>query len=309
MTIDDSILAGTPWTSPPCKEYFVFWEDVLKVRGRDHRHLSRALAQTLGSSELPLVSVLVSASINMWDFLKQLDAAPNVEEITIQLAALRLQLERLGSLAQGGTGRARRSTEPQWITDHDGRRDRAEIDHFIRASERRSASLHPILKYWIEAALSPDTTDDFDEFAREQSALRIDASQRKLVEFFDSLPDLILTLSNAEKICARNGAMLHKQRRTLGAPGDASSDWLFVQLMWIWRDVLDNEVSIYARRIRAGVELDTLEPQGCMEFIVRVMHQAEAIKPHQLSALERKLNDLSKLIPTAKLAVPVSRGN
>ncbi|WP_156317609.1 hypothetical protein [Cypionkella psychrotolerans] len=309
LTVDPHVLDNTPWTSPPCNAFFVFWEDMWKAEGQEFPDAAKMFATTNGSSDLPLVTVLVSLSLNMFEFLQQYEAFPTVEEIVNQLGSIRQQLERLGSLAQGGSGRDSINNHPIWLEGSGDDEERRQIDAFIRSQEGRSAHLHPILKHWIEIA----STDGFDmtgdDFAKDQNNLVARAQSRKMADFFDYLPELIKTFSNAEELCRRDGPTTHKQGRKIGAPGDAAKDWLYVRLMWIWRDILGQKLSIYAKRIEDRTELTAPKPQGCMAFIVRIMRDVEPLRPSEFQALERKLGLLAEKVPKGPLAIINYREN
>lgn len=309
LLVDPHILDGTTWTSAPCNAFFVFWEDVWKAEGHEGFPLAKMFAESYGSSDLPLVTVLVSLSLNMFEFLQQIDAAPTVDEIVDRLGAVRQQLERLGALAQGGSGRDPISAHPSWLEDHGDDEERRQIDVFIRSQEGRSAYLHPILKHWIEIAFTDGVDMTADDFAKDQNNLVARAKYRKLTEHFDYLPELINIISKAEELCRRDGPTMHKQSRTPGAHGDAAKDWLYVRLMWIWRDILGQELTIYAKRIQDRTELTIPEPQRCMAFIVRIMRDVEAIKPTEILALEKKLGQLAHKVPKNPLAIIHSREN
>ena len=79
--------------------------------------------------------------------------------------------------------------------------------------------------------------------------------------------------------------------------------------MWVWRDVLGAEPTIYLLKTRDRVELDEPEPQGCMAFIVANLAYVGPVAPREYPALERHLQELRSDIPTASLLRASSRAN
>lgn len=138
--------------------------------------------------------------------------------------------------------------------------------------------------------------------AYEAALQEVANDQQDLLRFFEQLSWITSLLEHAEAQ-ARVFSQLVRRSRKKGAPGDEALDWLLVRLMWIWRDVLGQELKIYLRKVRDRANLAIPEPQGCMEFVVFVLRDTDPVRSHQLTALERRLIELKSHVPATLLAV------
>lgn len=303
LSVNETVLAGTPWTSPPCHSYRVFWQDIAPAIDGVNHGMPQVLSKLYSGSEIPLITVLVSLALNSFKFLQQVHAAPTQRELREQLLAIRRQLEGLASLAQGGRPHGVPTSDPTWMkakaeTEHD-----ATVERFIRETSRRRASLHPILQDLLSVAMHEDEAEGVDEFAARVNDARQFSKQETVFSFFDSITAVRDLVRKAEQLCSGETALPNLKERSRGAPGDEALNWLMTRLLWIWRDVLGEEIRIYARKIENGIELEELKPNDCMTFVLTVLDNVDPVRPHKLSALERKLTELKELVPDAPIAM------
>ena len=132
--------------------------------------------------------------------------------------------------------------------------------------------------------------------------------RQSLTYFFKHLHALLPDIENAETITRQLADQSARQTRS-GNPEDVARNWALARLMWVWRDVLGAEPTIYLLKIRGNVELDEPEPQGCMAFVVANLAPIDPVAPGELPALERRLQELRSDIPTASLLRASSRAN
>lgn len=302
-SVNEHVLAGTPWTSPPCHSYFVFWQDIAPAIEGVNYGMPQVLSKLYSDSEIPLVSVLVSLALNSFKFLQQVHAAPTQSELREQLSAIRRQLEGLASLAQGGRPHGISKSNPAWLTASAETEQDATVEQFIRHASRRRVSLHPILQDLLSEAMYAGEAMEVDEFATRVNEARHFSEQETVFSFFDSITAVRDLVQKAEQLCIGETALPNLKERSLGAPGDEALNWLMTRLLWIWRDVLGEEIRIYARKIENGIELQELKPNDCMTFVLTVLDSVDPVRPHKIPALERKLTALKELVPSTPLAI------
>ncbi len=303
LTVDETVLAGTQWTSPACKDFFVFWEDFPPVIGMKNFGLSEGLAKLYSRSEVPLVTVSVSLSINMYLFQQQVRAAPTSEELADKFSALKRQLDGVSSLAKGGKATENASSAPHWVEDFANSDPDEALEAAVRNAIGRSPSIHPALHEILFAVLQEDMPDQMDDLAILANHAWLAREQDKVRTFFEMVEEMSDLVEAAVQLCREDGSLPNTKERSPGAPGDEAKDWLLVRLLWIWRDVLGQEIKIYARKIENGVELDSPKPNDCMDFVISVMRHVAPVRPHQIPALERKLTELKNLVPVEPLAI------
>ena len=286
------------------------WENPAGVRTRDidwpaflsgvplPQDLQTGIALGLEQIDPPLMVVLAPLLKSVFDAVRRTQDAPGFKEIAEQLALLRSAAERLAAVAQGGKPRSRPSAEPAWWRYDADDVYRKHIEIGLRVQDGRSPFLHPLLQDHLLLAMLPEAyslvSPDDPEIEEKQRFGR-----QSLTNFFKHLHILVPTIARAETMTKELVRDARKARA--GAPGDVARNWALVRLMWIWRDVLREEPTIYLKKIDGRRELDPPEPQDCMAFVVAVRGRFDPVGPWYFAALERQLQELRPAIPEASL--------
>jgi hypothetical protein len=307
LIVSDNLFAGTLWDSLPASRFDVNWLAFLADTHPPIWHFAAAIETANKTADLPITSMLVGYAARVFEFLRQMAAAPTIDEVAARLELIRRTIAKLGSLAQGADGRRPISPAPAWYAFEGEDPKQRETESFIRAQSIRTPAFHTVLQHHIEMVYDQECQQLQDDAAWDEATGKLQGRYRDLVRFFDQLPQLIKDFEVAETKCAEMRGSWGPSRKS-GAPGDPARNWILVRLMWIYRDVIGDETTIYARRTRARVQLSTPEPDGCMAFVVDAMDHIEPVPAHAISALEKKLIDLRPLIPLTRLASPLKRG-
>lgn len=307
MTVTEDVLADSLWPSQSSKTFTIDWAHFFSGAKPTVEMFCSVAANSMADSDLPLASMLVGWTANIFEFQRRCEAAPMIGEVADQLGQMRRTVQRLSLLAQGGDGR--HPVDPIfWLEPQADDPYSRTIEEFMIAQNRRTPSLHPILQDHIETFFANGIQELVDDDARKKALHRLEERQQELLQFFDQLAEIVKALRSAEEDCRRLGEPLGRERKK-GAPGDHARDWALVRLMWIWRDALKGDPKIYLRRNRGGVELETPEPVNVMAFVVDAMVHIEPVKPHELEALEQRLIRLRRKVPETRLVEPRSRQN
>jgi hypothetical protein len=293
------------WQSPPCTEVEVDVATFLEGTIRPIWETEPISIYALTNSARPVAQVLVGVIAGVLGFNRGLKATHGPKEIADKLSDVRDAAMRLGSLAQGNDGERPIEKQPSWIYDW---RSRSPISTVDMLASDYSINLHPLLQSLLNLAHDVSPSDQIDGPIFEAALKRANAINQSIVEFFEQVPIIVEQLTSAEEYC-RKMVRPYEVEKTKGAPTDRGKDWALTRLLWIWRDAIGQEPTIYLRRTRDGVELEVPEPTGCMAFVVDALSKIEPLKPHQLSGLERKLMDLRPRIPDTPLLKQRSRGN
>lgn len=246
---------------------------------------------------MPMASVLTAAAMRVFDFKQRLALAATPNDVSGHLAEMHRAATKLTSLAYGNDGRAPPGKEPPWIVKSSVEGDKGFEE---LANCHRSPFLHPMIQdHIIDSVLNG--ARQAQGMPCYEAALRdFTEAQGDLMRFFEQLPQITRRLEDAKQH-ATEVAKISRRYRKKGAPADSALDWLLIRLMWIWRDVLGEELKIYLRKIRKRIILTIPEPTGCMEFVVFVLCAIEHVRPHELGGLERRLIALKSQVPDTPL--------
>ena len=246
-----------------------------------------AVDQIAENAGLPLLSVLVGVAGDIFRALRSFQNAPTSAEGFARLHEMKNVAKKLAVLARG------QSTTAETQSDQGS----SIFGHL----EKRSLGLHPFLHDLLLEIDAPTRQKGQDGQAWERVLFDYSRRNRRLLLFFTLLDGAVERLNISEKDAAKNIA-LDPRSRTKGVPRDKARDWLLIRLMWIWRDVINRELAIYLPRIGKGTTEGLSPPKdGVLAFVRDVMKDIEPVKPHELSALEKKLIELRPLIPKTRL--------
>ena len=235
---------------------------------------------------------------SVFEAVRRSQDAPGFKDVAEQLARLRSAAERLAAVAQGGRPRSSPSAEPAWWRYDEDDVYRKHIEIGLRVQDGRSKFLHPLLQDHLVLAMLPEAYSLVHPDEPETDE-KLRVARQSLTHFFKHLHILIPTIARAE---AMTKELAHEGRkRGAGAPEDEARNWALIRLMWVWRDVLGEEPTIYLKKIDGRREVHPPAPQGCMAFIVAVRAEFDPVGPWYFSALERLLRDLKTAIPEASL--------
>ena len=295
------------------------WDNPRGVRSRDidwpaflseiplPEALCEGIALEMERIDPPLMLALPHLLRSVVESVRRSREAPSFKEITEQLARLGAAATRLAAVAQGGNARATPTEKPEWWQYDKDDVYRKHIELGLRVQDGRSPFLHPLLQDHLTMAMAPQAyapiqpnEPDTDEEMRN--------ARQSVTNFFKHLHILLTVIGNSETITRKLANQSARLRRD-GKPEDVARNWALVRLMWIWRDVLGAEPTIYLRTIRGNIEPDEPEPQGCMAFVVANLAPIDPVAPGELPALERHLQELRSDIPTASLLRASSRAN
>jgi hypothetical protein len=271
------------------------------------QELCEGIALEMERLDPPLMLVLPHLVKSIVESVHRSQDAPGFQQVAAQLALLRTAAMRLADIAQGGNGKGTPTAKPEWWKYDTDDVYRKHIELGLRVQDGRSAFLHPLLQDHLTMAISPQAyaliqpnEPDSDEELRK--------AHQSLTHFFKHLHALLPVIENAETITKQLADQSARQRRS-GKPEDVARNWLLVRLMWLWRDVLGSEPTIYLLKTRDRVELDEPEPQGCMAFVVANLAHVDPVTPGEYPSLERHLQSLRSAIPTTSLLRMSSRAN
>lgn len=308
FSVDEGIADGLGLHSPPLNALEVNWPELLSGSDLNFPEVIRALQAQLDATRPSALGALLSITASHARLMRDMDAAPFPAEIAQQFVELRGALRRVGALAQGKKADEPIAAKPGWHTEakFEVREEQEDQPYPIQP---RSRNLHPVLQDQISLGLQNGRDRIANDFERHLFDAHLAKQEQTVLEFFDTLPDVLDWIQKGIKFADEHAAIV-KRKRKKGAPADRAADWAMTRLLWIWRDVLGREINIYVRRISGKVELEDPEPNACVSFVLSVM---ERIDPRMLPVgaqnLERKLNELHKAVPAAPLVVNLSRKN
>ena len=269
--------------------------------------LCEGIALEMERIDPPLMLALPHLLRSVVESVRRSQEAPGFQQVAAQLARLGAAARRLAAVAQGGNARATPTEKPEWWQYDKDDVYQKHIELGLRVQDGRSPFLHPLLQDHLTMAIAPQAyaliqpnEPDSDE--------ALHKVRQSLTYFFKHLHALLPDIENAETITRQLADQSARLRRE-GKPEDVARNWALVRLMWIWRDVLGAEPTIYLRTIRGNIEPDEPEPQGCMAFVVANLAPIDPMAPGELPALERHLQELRSDIPTASLLRASSRAN
>ncbi len=295
------------------------WDNPKGVRSRDidwlaflseiplPEALCEGIALEMERIDPPLMLALPHLLRSVVESVRRSQDAPDFRRVAAQLARLRTAARQLAAVAQGSNARAAPTETPEWWKYDTDDVYRKHIELGLRVQDGRSPFLHPLLQDHLTMAIAPQAyaliqpnEPDSDE--------ELHKVRQSLTYFFKHLHALLPDIENAETITRQLADQSARQTRS-GNPEDVARNWALARLMWVWRDVLGAEPTIYLLKIRGNVELDEPEPQGCMAFVVANLAPIDPVAPGELPALERRLQELRSDIPTASLLRASSRAN
>lgn len=283
----EDLLEGKNWTSP--HQYsLVDWVIFLSDTEPDMSLFAIMAEQMAEDSDLPFPSILVGIAGNIFQSLRTFQNAPTAQEGFARIHEMRSAADQLSRLAAG------RPLRP----------DGSENEEPPLAAQlgKRSVGLHPFLHDLLQEMDAPQRRQYPSEPEWDRALVEYSRRDRRLRLFFNLINEVVGRLTISDKRAAENVA-LDPRSRMKGAPGDAARDWLLIRLMWIWRDVLGQEIKVYLPRIgKRGVHPEPKAPDNSLlSFVCDVMAHLEPILPDQLSALEKKLGDLRHRVPDGNL--------
>lgn len=289
-------IEGFPSPPPRKMRTYINWPAFLNDVDFLFSSMVNQIAVSLEQAEMPIASSLTAISLNIYDFKRRLAAAPTAEEIEVQFGKMRAAVEQLAALSQGSVASGPVQDSPAWMHEVVG----YEASIITESIVKRSRALHPMLQDHIELALEAEDTRLKRGSGRDAALPDLELRHAELIAVLEKLPALAERLQKAE-VFTRTVRKTLAKKRTKGAPANDARDWLLIRLMWIWRDAMDQDLTIYIRRIGDGAELKAPEPQGCAAFIAHVLRRIEPVLPHELSGLERKLITLRARVPSIPL--------
>jgi len=269
--------------------------------------LCEGIALEMERIDPPLMLALPHLLKSIVESVRRSQDAPGFQQVAAQLARLRTAARRLAAVAQGGNARATPTEKPEWWQYDKDDVYQKHIELGLRVQDGRSPFLHPLLQDHLTMAIAPQAyaliqpnEPDSDE--------ELHKVRQSLTYFFKHLHALLPDIENAETIARQLADQSARQTRS-GNPEDVARNWALVRLMWVWRDVLGAEPTIYLVKTRNRVELNEPEPQGCMAFVVTNLEHVDPVAPGEYPALERHLQSLRSAIPAASLLRGSSRAN
>ncbi|QYZ69531.1 hypothetical protein [Neotabrizicola shimadae] len=288
LIVVEDLLDGTGWSAPNHEET-VNWRAYLSDTDVLLHSMAMAIAISNRDVQFPQLSIVVGVAGNCFKALRSFQNAPTAQEGFARIEEMRHAALTLSRLAKGGQERQCQQDE-----------DASFMEAMLKTG---SPGLHPFLKDLICLAHdAPDLKDASPEEC-EQARKKAIRRERRLVLFFDLLEEVIGQLTIPAAAAAKTGE-IDSRTRQRGAPADKARDWLLIRLMWIWRDFMGKEISVYLKRTSArGANLDPRAPEGSLlQFVSDVLdHLKEPVLPHQLSGLEKKLIELRPLVPKTSL--------
>lgn len=306
LAINEDVFKDSFLNSAPYNEYDIDMESYLSDCIPPLKHTSKEISEYLSRVDLPLASTLVQFTADIFAFMKRMAAAPTGEEVADQVNLMQQAAIKLGSLAQGGNGRGPIASEPEWLTRLSDNPKWRQYELHVREHLIRTNAIHPHIQDQIGNIFNiiyKKNTDDSTE--RDQESEQIQDANLAVVVFFSMIPQIIHWLKLTEAEC-RGIDTFEQRRRKVGAPRDHARDWALVRLMWIWRDALGRELTIYLPK---STNEPIPEAGSLIAFVVEAMTHLEPVAPHQLEALEQQLIRLRPLIPKTLLVELRSRQN
>jgi hypothetical protein len=295
------------------------WDNPRGVRSRDidwlaflseiplPEALCEGIALEMERIDPPLMIALPHLLTSVVESVRRSQDAPGFKQVAAQLARLQTAAMQLADVAQGGNGKGTPTTKPEWWKYDKDDVYRKHIELGLRVQDGRNPFLHPLLQDHLTMAVAPQAYALIQPNEPETDEDMRNARQ-SLTYFFKHLHALLPVIENAETI-TRQLANQSARQRLRGKPEDVARNWSLVRLMWVWRDVLGAEPTIYLLTIRDRVELDEPEPQGCMAFVVANLAHVDPVAPWEYPALERHLQSLKSELPTTSLLRVSSRAN
>lgn len=257
----------------------VDWDRFLSNTTPSMRVFAPSMPLVSAPDDYSSLSVLVGTTVNIFQALQSFQSAPTVSEGFARIDEMKHAAKKLARLARGTD-----TSEPSSV------RNAEDMQH---GSE--TPALHVFLHSLLQSVDTPDESlrDNEDAWSRELAAYK--RRDRRLRLFFSSLDEIIERLSVSSDVIEEQERVDPRQRRP-GAPRDVAFDWLLIRLMWIWRDALKRDVTIYMPRAAAEPPPDTL-----MAFVCAILDKLDPVAPHELSALEKKLTELKRKVPARSL--------
>lgn len=282
----DNVLAETPWKTGH-KFELVEWNAFLSDTEPDMAVFAPMVEQMAKHADLPLLNILVGVAGDIFRALRTFQNAPTPAEGFARLHEMREVAKKLAALARGqSSSAARQSDEEMFGSGH---------------LEKRSPGLHPFLHDLLQEIDAPTRQEDQDELAWDRVMFEFSRRNRRLMLFFTLLEGVVDRLTISQKDADKNIA-LDPRTRSKGVARDKARDWLLIRLMWIWRDVIDKELKIYLPRIGKGFTKGSKPAaDSVIAFVCDVLREIEPVPPHELSALEKKLNELRPQVPVGSL--------
>jgi hypothetical protein len=245
--------------------------------------LAPSMRLLVDEGRFSILSLLVGVAGNIFHGLRSFQAAPTVQEGFARIHEMKNTAKKLATLARGKSAPA------------------PPADGVVASMPlgSRTPALHAFLHDLLQIVDEPDKELRSDDAAWERAMAHAHRRDRRLRLFFGCLDEIVERLTVSDRLIAEL-ERIDTRRRTKGAPSDEAKDWLLIRLMWIWRDAMGRDVVIYQPRQGRQVDPNHAAPpeKSLLAFVCDVLEKLEAVRPHELSALEKKLIGLRPRIPT-----------
>lgn len=286
LSMHEDFLEGTSWASLSCLPPFVDWNRFLSDTEPDMTMLTSNLTLFADRGDEYILPVLVAVAANVFRSLRSFQAAPTVREGFARLHEMKTAAKKLALLARG---------EPAQLLPRD--EGVASLPF-----GKRTPALHAFLHDLLQIVDAPNESLRSNEEEWNRSLSNAHRRDRRLRMFFHRLDEIVERLTVPDSVIAELERLDPRQRRT-GAPRDGARDWLLTRLMWIWRDAMGKELAIYQPRSGGQVDPNNATPRenSLLAFVCDVLNKLEPVRPHELSALEKKLIELRPRIPKDSL--------
>jgi hypothetical protein len=279
LSVHEDYLEGTPWSIRESMMWRVDWYRFLSDTTPTMTVFAPKMPFVTAPEDHSSLSVLIGTAVNIFQGLQSFQAAPTVGEGLQRIQDMKHAAKVLARLARGS----------------DASEATAANNSPILQLGTRTPALHTFIHDLLQSVDAPDESLRSDEAAWGRELAAYHRRDRRLRIFFARLEEIIERLSISSE-AAKELERLDPRQRRLGAPRDDAYDWLLVRLMWIWRDALGRPITIYMPR---GAEEPL--PDTLMAFVCAILNRLGPIRPHELSALEKKLSELRGKIPKESL--------
>ena len=286
VTVTEDLLDGTSWVAKSTLPAVVDCAGFLSDTNPTMTVLAPSMRLLVDEGRLSILSVLVGVAGNIFHDLRSFQAAPTVQEGFARIHEMKNAARKLATLARGKSAPA------------------PPADETVASMPLgpRTPALHAFLHDLLQMVDEPDDAQNSDDEAWARALAYMHRRDRRLRMFFSRLDEIVERLTVSDRVVAEH-ARLDPRSRRKGAPRDDARDWLLIRLMWIWRDAMGQDVVIYQPRKGGLVDpADAAPPEkSVLAFVCDILDRLEPVRPHELSALEKKLIELRPRIPTDSL--------
>ena len=218
-------------------------------------------------------------------------ALPTQSQIVKHLRRMRDTVALAANLAQGVSGKGDPSLHPEWFRGEPGLEWSSDGKSAF-GKRRATPAIHPVLhEILVQAEYS---LANAERRTNGQDA----AIWRGIAECLESLHRMPKLLERAAELAATadRGEIVPASR----SKGVARA-WAVSRLLWIWRDVIGEDITISLDKTEDQVERAAQVPNPCMQFIVDAMEFISPVAPHNYPAFEKYLRRTKPSVPKTPL--------